>query len=759
MPTTVRVLAAILFFTTLCVGQTSTLTAATLRPQRAGGLSTPNQQPPNILFIIMDDVGIDQLKVFGYGGATPPETPNLNTIAHAGIRFRNTWAMPECSPSRAIFFEGRFPLRTNIYAAILTDDLANSQVSPYEYTTPEILHTVSYKNGLFGKFHLGGPDNNPFGNGNPHQLGWDKFDGFMSGPQPIDTTIGGQFAFQQHSGGTAAGPYTCGFVPNGDFQYGADRGACHFTDGSCTDLSRTLQQPTPGKTCVEQGGLFAPNRTCAQSTIKPLDFTRMNAYYVWPRVINDEDGTVTVVAANDPRARSYISETTNSSAIAWITQQNAAQQPWMATVAYSNIHTPYQQPPSSLVPSREPDTSGLKCTGNTVANEVATRVISNQMAEAMDKEIGDLFVSIGLATFNTDGSLNYHPETTNTMVIIVGDNGTFAPGVKAPFNANYAKGWVYQTGVWVPLIVAGPQVVSPDRDVEAMINVADLFQLFGEIVNVDVHQVVPPSHILDSVSMMPYITNPNQAELRATNFTQGGNNIHSGPPSPCVLQLTSPPTCLQLFNVQQLCEFEGGNWYPQYTSCCEVKPLYPNGMQILPDFQSSTRNDLYKLVEITAPSCSTSSSSDTTSYELYKINEKLPPNLAIDNPCDNNQPCNDLCKGAGCPANLTGVDLDNYNSLLATHEATVSSEPACPGDGNEDKLVNQTDLDNWAFFSQIIDPGGLTSSWYDMTGHNNPGVPDGYTNTYDYTFISSHLGTNCLQQGSTTLPKKAGAPK
>jgi hypothetical protein len=36
---------------------------------------------PNILFVIMDDVGIDQLRVFGYGGATPPSTPNIDASA------------------------------------------------------------------------------------------------------------------------------------------------------------------------------------------------------------------------------------------------------------------------------------------------------------------------------------------------------------------------------------------------------------------------------------------------------------------------------------------------------------------------------------------------------------------------------------------------------------------------------------------------------------------------------------------------------
>jgi len=140
--------------------------AETIIPTVAAG----SQPRPNILFIIMDDVGMDQMQIFGYGGATPPLTPNINAIARAGVRFRNVWSMPECSPSRAVFFEGRYPLRTNVSSAILSDDLANSQVSPFEVTTPKMLKKVGYQNALFGKFHLAGPDNNPFGRGTLHAL-------------------------------------------------------------------------------------------------------------------------------------------------------------------------------------------------------------------------------------------------------------------------------------------------------------------------------------------------------------------------------------------------------------------------------------------------------------------------------------------------------------------------------------------------------------------------------------------------------------
>jgi hypothetical protein len=165
------------------------------------------------------------------------------------------------------------------------------------------------------------------------------------------------------------------------------------------------------------------------------------------------------------------------------------------------------------------------------------------MIEALDTELGRVMVEVGLATRKPDGKLDYHPEATDTMVVIIGDNGTYAPGVKAPFDPNHAKGTAYQTGVWVPLIVAGPLVNTPDREVRHMVNVADLFQLFGEIAGVDVHKVVPKSHILDSVSMLPYLTNPSQGSIRTTNFSQTGINITANGvrPSPCVVTLTDPP--------------------------------------------------------------------------------------------------------------------------------------------------------------------------------------------------------------------------
>jgi arylsulfatase A-like enzyme len=717
--------------------QSLAVSPATGQPAKSG---KPTR--PNILFIIMDDVGIDQMQIFGYGGATPPLTPNINAIARAGVRFRNAWAMPECSPSRAIFFEGRYPLRTNINAAILSDDLANSQVSPYEVTTPKILKKAGYQNALFGKFHLAGPDNNPFGRSTPHVLGWDYFDGFLEGaPHPIDTSIGGQFSDPTL--------YTCGFIPNTQQSpNGADMGACRHADGTCNEIVKDATHLTPGFSCLQSGGIFVPNATCQSSAGLNLNFDLDNAYYAWNRVINEADGTVIPADENAPPARGYVSDQTTQSAVDWIRQQNADGQTWMATVAYANAHTPYQQPPRSLLPIATPDSAGFSCTGNTTANEIATRVISNQMIEAMDTEIGNLLVQSGLATMASTGMLQYDPAKNNTMVIIIGDNGTFAPGVKVPFDLNRAKGTVYQTGVWVPLIVSGPLVASPGREVTSMVNIADLFQLFGEFAGVDVHKAVPASHILDSQSMLPYLTNVNQPSIRQTNFTQTSDNIHANnvAPPPCVLAITSPPACVQLFNTRQLCNFEGGDWYGpddpaggvSYNTCCAVQRagIYKDDMgnpitlNQLPVDQAATRNDQFKLVRKTVTMCGADPSGDTNvvQNELYQINENAPlPQIDKDG--------DSLC-GENCPAGLTGSNLATFNALTTSMTATLMSEPPCTGDGNEDKKVNGKDIIDWAFFNTH---NGL-SSWYDFNH-------DGFTNGDDLKqYILPNLGTNCLKK-------------
>src|SRR5437868_13031658 len=69
-------------------------------------------RPLNFLFILADDMGWNQT---GYSGSSFYETPNIDRIAHDGVRFTNAYcAAPICTPSRAAILTGRAPARIHL---------------------------------------------------------------------------------------------------------------------------------------------------------------------------------------------------------------------------------------------------------------------------------------------------------------------------------------------------------------------------------------------------------------------------------------------------------------------------------------------------------------------------------------------------------------------------------------------------------------------------------------------------------------------
>ena len=63
---------------------------------------------PNIIFILLDDLGKEWVSCYG---AENIETPNVDALAASGIRFNNAYSMPQCTPSRATFLTGQYPFR------------------------------------------------------------------------------------------------------------------------------------------------------------------------------------------------------------------------------------------------------------------------------------------------------------------------------------------------------------------------------------------------------------------------------------------------------------------------------------------------------------------------------------------------------------------------------------------------------------------------------------------------------------------------
>src|SRR5678815_3125940 len=78
--------------------------------------SAVNAAAPNILLIIADDYGVDGNSLFNStnGGAVLPPTPNIASLMTNGVVFRNAYANPICSPTRACLLTGRHGFRTGV---------------------------------------------------------------------------------------------------------------------------------------------------------------------------------------------------------------------------------------------------------------------------------------------------------------------------------------------------------------------------------------------------------------------------------------------------------------------------------------------------------------------------------------------------------------------------------------------------------------------------------------------------------------------
>ncbi|HEY6955131.1 MAG TPA: sulfatase [Flavisolibacter sp.] len=124
--------------------------------------------PPNVILILMDDMGYGDLECYG---GFPYHTPNINKLAAGGMRFTNFYdAQGVCSASRSAFLTGCYPNRIGISGAL--SPFSEIALNPSEETIASLLKQRGYKTGMIGKWHLG--QKAPF---LPLSYGFDEFFG------------------------------------------------------------------------------------------------------------------------------------------------------------------------------------------------------------------------------------------------------------------------------------------------------------------------------------------------------------------------------------------------------------------------------------------------------------------------------------------------------------------------------------------------------------------------------------------------------
>lgn len=126
---------------------------------------------PNILMILTDDVGLLNVGAY-HRGLMSSKTPNIDRLAKEGMLFTDSYAQPTCTAGRSAFITGQLPVRTGMHTVGLPGDpVGLNQDTP---TIPELLKTLGYRTGQFGKNHLGDRDE-----ALPTMHGFDEYWGWL----------------------------------------------------------------------------------------------------------------------------------------------------------------------------------------------------------------------------------------------------------------------------------------------------------------------------------------------------------------------------------------------------------------------------------------------------------------------------------------------------------------------------------------------------------------------------------------------------
>lgn len=148
--------------------------------------SAVSAERPNVVLIILDDMGYGDTTLYGESNL---KTPALDGMARRGIRFTQFRVNPLCAPTRASIMTGLYSLECGMWRGPGADSRGTEPAGGWPKTArripediqllPQLLQKAGYATGIFGKWHLGSDPANV-----PGSRGFDEFLGFLDGAHP-----------------------------------------------------------------------------------------------------------------------------------------------------------------------------------------------------------------------------------------------------------------------------------------------------------------------------------------------------------------------------------------------------------------------------------------------------------------------------------------------------------------------------------------------------------------------------------------------
>lgn len=139
---------------------------------------------PNIVWLVVDDMGYGDPGCYGGGAAVGAATPNIDKLAAEGLKLTSCYSQQTCTPTRSAILTGRLPIRTGLTRPILAGDNITKNPWEDELSLPKILSDNGYYTLLTGKWHIGEAEGM-----RPHDVGFDEYYGYYPAQKEITQGI------------------------------------------------------------------------------------------------------------------------------------------------------------------------------------------------------------------------------------------------------------------------------------------------------------------------------------------------------------------------------------------------------------------------------------------------------------------------------------------------------------------------------------------------------------------------------------------